>query len=91
VGRAWSGRAAIKEVDLSVDGGATWDSADLAARQDVYAWQSWRYQWRASVAGTYELLCRARDETGEVQPVEQHWTARGMGNNMAQRVPVQVI
>jgi hypothetical protein len=26
-----------------------------------------------------------------MQPIEQFWTARGMGNNMAQRVAVRVV
>ncbi|HEY7294925.1 MAG TPA: sulfite oxidase, partial [Dehalococcoidia bacterium] len=46
--------------------------------------------WDASTPGVFELLCRATDASGAVQPVEQVWTARGMGNNMAQRVRVRV-
>ena len=92
-GRAWSGRAAITRVEVSTDGGASWAPADLepASASHPHTWQGWRYTWDASTPGVYELLCRAEDATGALQPVEQHWTARGMGNNMAQRVRVQVI
>jgi DMSO/TMAO reductase YedYZ molybdopterin-dependent catalytic subunit len=33
-GRAWSGRAPIRKVDVSLDGGATWRPAELRDRQD---------------------------------------------------------
>jgi len=36
------------------------------------------------------LLCRATDQLGQVQPVEQPWNRQGMANNMVQRIPVLV-
>jgi sulfane dehydrogenase subunit SoxC len=89
-GRAWSGRAAITRVEVSTDGGAAWTPAELGPATHPHAWQSWRYTWTVATPGSYELLCRAEDASGAVQPVAQFWTARGMGNNMAQRVRVQV-
>src|SRR5262249_22254298 len=89
-GRAWSGRAAVTRVEVSPDGGRSWAMAELEPAQHRHGWQGWRHTWRTDVPGVYELLCRATDANGAVQPVEQAWTARGMGNNMAQRVLVQV-
>ena len=82
-GRAWSGRSTITDVEVSADGGATWGPAELEAAVHPHGWQGWRFRWDASRPGMYELCCRARDASGAVQPVEAHWTARGMGNNMA--------
>jgi sulfane dehydrogenase subunit SoxC len=90
-GRAWSGRAAIRRVEVSTDGGDSWADAEVDSPPSPQSWQAWRYEWRPTEPGVYELLCRATDANGAVQPVEQHWTARGMGNNMAQRVRVQVL
>jgi DMSO/TMAO reductase YedYZ molybdopterin-dependent catalytic subunit len=92
VGRAWSGRAAITTVEVSTDGGESWEPAEIEPVSAAYryAWQAWRYSWNAAKVGVYELVCRATDASGTVQPVEQFWTGRGMGNNMAQRVRVQV-
>jgi hypothetical protein len=91
-GRAWSGRTAVAKVEVSTNGGKSWALADLdpASNAHPYAWQAWRLNWDAQTAGNFELVCRATDATGAVQPVNQYWTARGMGNNMAQRVGVQV-
>jgi len=36
------------------------------------------------------LACRAFDEAGNAQPLEQPWNLQGMGNNLVQRVPVVV-
>jgi DMSO/TMAO reductase YedYZ molybdopterin-dependent catalytic subunit len=92
MGRAWSGRAAIRRVEVSTDGGATWDDAVLEPPSEAkrHAWQRWRYTWRVDAIGVHELVTRATDETGTVQPLQQEWTARGMGNNMAHRVQVFV-
>jgi sulfane dehydrogenase subunit SoxC len=90
-GRAWSGRSAVTSVEVSTDGGATWASAEVEPPAHAYAWQAWRCDWDAATPGSYELCCRARDAAGAVQPVEPNWNARGMGNNMAQQVRVQVV
>jgi len=90
-GRAWSGRAAITRVEVSADGGATWFAATIEPAPGPHCWSVWRAQWHADAPGDHLLLCRATDASGAVQPVEQFWTARGMGNNMAQRVAVRVV
>ncbi|MEX2238506.1 MAG: sulfite oxidase [Dehalococcoidia bacterium] len=89
-GRAWSGEADVAGVEVSVDGGSSWSAADLDGSGGPRAWRRWRFTWTADNLGTYELVCRARDAGGGVQPVEQAWNARGMGNNMAHRVTVIV-
>src|SRR3954469_18895599 len=90
-GRAWSGRSAIRSVDVSVDVGVTWACADVDAADGPHALQSWRRIWSGGAPGDYELGCRARDTDGNPRPVEPLWAARGMGNNAVQRVPVIVM
>ena len=89
-GRAWSGRSPITRVEVSVDGGVSWAMAEVEAPKSAFAWQGWRFEWEARVAGYCELCCRATDLGGAQQPVQPYWTARGMGNNTVQRVPVLV-
>lgn len=89
-GRAWSGRSPIKRVEVSADGGWSWDEAVVEQQSSPHAWQSWRFDWDASEPGTYELCCRATDATGDRQPTWAYWTARGMGNNAVHRVQVIV-
>jgi DMSO/TMAO reductase YedYZ molybdopterin-dependent catalytic subunit len=90
-GRAWSGQAPVAGVEVSVDGGETWDEAKLD--DDVgspWAWRPWRYHWTPAGPGGYVLCCRARDEAGSVQPLEPAWNVGGYSNNAVQRIAVTV-
>jgi len=90
-GRAWSGEADVSGVEVSVDGGETWAEAELRPSMDGrWAWCGWRFSWNAE-PGEYVLCCRARDEGGNVQPLEAAWNVGGYANNAVQRVPVTVI
>lgn len=89
VGRAWSGWAPIERVEVSTDGGATWADAQLDADSPPFAWRGWRFAWNAA-AGEHELVCRAADGAGNVQPLECEWNLDGYCNNAAQRVRVVV-
>ena len=89
-GRAWSGQAPVTRVEVSVDGGQSWSDATLEPAVGTWAWAGWRADWTVTEPGWYELLARATDATGTVQPVDQPWNVQGMANNMAQRVTVIV-
>jgi DMSO/TMAO reductase YedYZ molybdopterin-dependent catalytic subunit len=88
-GRAWSGRGAITRVEVSVDGGATWEPAQLGEPPSPFAWAPWSFTWEAT-PGEHELCCRATDETGTTQPDDPSWNVGGYSNNAIQRVPVTV-
>src|SRR3954453_14327264 len=89
-GRAWSGAGAIEAVEVSSDGGATWQAADLGPEIGPHAWRRWTFRWRPAGAGDYELCCRATDSTGNRQPDAPPWNLGGYANNAVQRVPVTV-
>jgi DMSO/TMAO reductase YedYZ molybdopterin-dependent catalytic subunit len=89
-GRAWSGLDKIARVDVSVDGGSTWENAELGTQASQWAWCSWRYDWRRPKPGRYVLCSRATDEAGNRQPIDVRWNLKGYANNAVQRVPVTV-
>ncbi len=88
-GRAWSGHGAVERVEVSVDGGRTWDDAQVGSAPSEFAWRGWAYSWDAE-HGEHELCCRATDAAGNVQPLEPAWNFDGFCNNAVQRVPVVV-
>jgi sulfane dehydrogenase subunit SoxC len=90
VGRAWSGHAPIVRVEVSSDGGTTWDDATLGPEADRYAWRPWHWAWAADATGLHMLCARATDAAGNTQPVEQRWNRQAMANNHVQRVTVVV-
>ena len=68
-GLAWSGRGAITRVDVSKDGGKTWETARLAAPGVPMAMT--RFYLDTHWDGSEMLLqSRAVDETGYVQPTK---------------------
>jgi sulfane dehydrogenase subunit SoxC len=88
-GRAWSGWGPIDRVEVSADGGATWNTAELGDAASPHAWCSWSFDWDAH-PGTAELCCRAADRAGNEQPLEPSWNLGGFSNNAVQRVSVEV-
>jgi sulfane dehydrogenase subunit SoxC len=88
-GRAWSGYGPVERVEVSVDGGATWEEAELEAPVSEHAWHGWSFEWHAE-PGEHELCCRATDSGGNTQPSEPEWNLGGYCNNAVQRVRVVV-
>ncbi|MEX2275616.1 MAG: sulfite oxidase [Actinomycetota bacterium] len=88
-GRAWSGRAPIERVEVSVDDGHEWRPATVGAAPSPWAWHSWRFAWDAP-EGDHLLQVRATDALGTKQPDQPGWNVGGYSNNAPHRVPVTV-
>lgn len=67
-GLAWSGAGMITRVEVSVDGGQTWQDAHLEEPGEKWLWRRWSYLWEVNKAGSYKLMTRATDEEGRCQP-----------------------
>ncbi len=90
-GAAWSGEKEVVRVEVSTDGGQSWQGARLMPRAD-YSWCRWELVWQPPGAGTYTLMSRATNNQGETQPMEfpNQWDGRAYGNNMVFPHPVEV-
>jgi DMSO/TMAO reductase YedYZ molybdopterin-dependent catalytic subunit len=92
-GRAWSGHGPVTRVEVTTDGGATWQDAELEETLEEttgrHAWRGWRLTWTPS-PGRYTLGARATDATGRTQPVDAEWNRGGFANNGVQRLDVVV-
>lgn len=69
-GLAWSGRGKITRVDVSTDGGETWQEATLQDPVLPVALTRFRFPWTWDGQAA-RLQSRAVDETGYVQPTMQ--------------------
>jgi DMSO/TMAO reductase YedYZ molybdopterin-dependent catalytic subunit len=69
-GVAWAPTRGIERVEVSTDGGETWNDATLAAQLDADVWRQYVYYWEAQ-AGEYTLKVRATDGEGETQTEEE--------------------
>jgi DMSO/TMAO reductase YedYZ molybdopterin-dependent catalytic subunit len=69
-GIAWAPHRGIERVEVSTDGGETWNDARLAGQLDIDCWRQYVYDWDAR-PGEYTLMVRATDGTGETQTAEK--------------------
>lgn len=97
-GYAWSGGGrAVVRVDVSLDGGLTWQTAKLDEEEQrprkAWAWRLWQLQVPVP-PGKKELniICKAVDDSYNVQPdtVPPIWNLRGVLSNAWHRVHVHV-
>lgn len=79
----------ISRVELSIDGGRTWERAQLAKESSEFTWML----WQAEVAvnnSTRELIVRATDSAGNTQPARLPWNLKGYLFNAWHRVAIEV-
>jgi DMSO/TMAO reductase YedYZ molybdopterin-dependent catalytic subunit len=71
-GAAWTSDGEIAKVELSTDGGSTWNEANLLGESKPNAWRLWEFNWKTlSVPGKQTLVTRATDSLGRTQPVHR--------------------
>jgi DMSO/TMAO reductase YedYZ molybdopterin-dependent catalytic subunit len=65
-GIAWAPHRGIEKVEVSTDGGETWNTAHLAKQLAEDTWRQYVYDWNAR-PGDYTIQVRATDGNGETQ------------------------
>jgi len=71
-GVAFAGSRGIKRVEVSTDGGNTWNDAQLQSPLSSLSWVIWSYEWTPSAAGKVTLEVRATDGTGQTQTKDEN-------------------
>src|SRR5579884_859955 len=66
-GIAFAGARGIDRVEYSVDGGQTWQDAELKPPLGFATWVLWVAEWTPPGPGQYTVKVRATDKTGVVQ------------------------
>ena len=90
-GHAWAGDLEVKQMEISVDFGATWQTCALEPPKNRLAWQHWKANVTLSKNGYYEVWARAMDQNGIMQPmVVPGWNPKGYLNNACHRIAVKV-
>jgi DMSO/TMAO reductase YedYZ molybdopterin-dependent catalytic subunit len=71
-GAAWTSDGEIAKVELSTDGGSTWNQTNLLGEPKPNAWQLWEFNWQTpAAAGNQTLIARATDSLGHTQPLQR--------------------
>ena len=100
-GYAYSGGGrAISRVDVSINGGKEWHTANLIHEPEQKYNQAWAWTlWEVTIAipenyvGDLDLCCKALDSSCNTQPekAEDIWNFRGLANNSWHHVPIKVV
>jgi len=73
VGFAWTGSGAVRRVEVSTDGGRTWNNAQLQEPVLPLAFARFQFPWTWD-GGEAVLQSRCTDEAGQVQPTAAEHT-----------------
>lgn len=90
-GAAWGGTEEITQIEISVDGGRTWNAAQLLGEPAKNAWRLWEYDWRTpTTPGPLTLMARATDSRGQSQSPERNPDRGSYMINHILPIPVEV-
>jgi DMSO/TMAO reductase YedYZ molybdopterin-dependent catalytic subunit len=84
-GIAFGGDTGVGKVDVSQDGGATWQPAPLDEDQGKYSFQ----RWQTSITprpGEQTLMVRCTNSNGLAQPMKPTWNPSGFMRNVIETV-----
>jgi DMSO/TMAO reductase YedYZ molybdopterin-dependent catalytic subunit len=89
-GIAMGGDCGVAKVELSSDGGTTWQVTSLGADEGVYSFRQWQAELPAPPAGKLTLMVRCTNTKTETQPDEPNWNPSGFMRNVIERVHLTV-
>ena len=89
-GRAWSGFGAVERVEVSTDGGESFDDATLDEPVGAAAWRGLALRLGRPAGRVRAVLPRHATPPATQQPLAPPWNLKGYANNAVDRIPVEV-
>jgi sulfite dehydrogenase len=89
-GVAWDRGHGIRRVEVSLDGGKTWQDARLHNDLGPFAFRGFAFPTGQLPAGDYVISSRATNNNGEIQVEKLKFNPAGYHNNVPQQVAVTV-
>jgi sulfite oxidase len=85
-GVAWTGTGTVAQVEISSDGGRTWQQARFTSEARPGTWRLWEADATIQSAGQQRVRARATDTAGHTQPEHASPNPAGYGNNSIHEV-----
>lgn len=90
-GIAWDAGYGIRVVEVSVDEGRSWQSAELGENHGKYSFRAWQCTFAPRAVGRMSIMARASNAQGTSQPSELIFNGAGYHNNVAQKIVLDII
>ncbi|HXE52509.1 MAG TPA: molybdopterin-dependent oxidoreductase [Tepidisphaeraceae bacterium] len=88
-GVAFDGGSGISKVEVSTDGGKSWDAAKLGDDLGKYSFRRWRFDW-SPTPGSHQIQVRATSNDGQTQSEKPKWNRSGYARNVVEQMDVTV-
>jgi len=89
-GIAWDNGSGIRTVEVSADGGRSWQTAALDQDLGRFSFRGFRHAFKAGAKGEVAVLAKATNRMGASQAFELVFNPAGYHNNVVSRVTVRV-
>lgn len=90
-GFAFDGGYGITDVDVSADGGQSWQRAKLGEDYGKYSFREWTLPFTPPRAGNLSLQVRAVNRIGQSQPSDPLWNPSGYMRNVVETTRVVAV
>jgi hypothetical protein len=90
-GLAFGGDCGVVKVEVSADGGGSWQNAKLGRDEGPYSFRQWTADLLMGAPGEASLMACCTNTKGEVQPNSANWNSGGYMRNAIERTQVRLI
>jgi DMSO/TMAO reductase YedYZ molybdopterin-dependent catalytic subunit len=90
-GIAFGGDTGVAKVELSADGGKSWQATTLSTDYGKYSFRQWETSVSLPEKGNHALLVRCTNLAGDVQLDKPNWNSSGFMRNVIETVQVNAI
>jgi DMSO/TMAO reductase YedYZ molybdopterin-dependent catalytic subunit len=89
-GIAFGGDSGVAKVELSIDGGKSWQPTALGKDHGKYSFRQWQVNVSLGEKGSRSFMVRCTNQGGDVQPEGPNWNPSGFMRNVIETVQVTV-
>jgi DMSO/TMAO reductase YedYZ molybdopterin-dependent catalytic subunit len=85
-GIAFGGDCGVARVDISTDGGKSWQPTQLGIDAGKYGFRQWQTRFTPPASGKVSLMVRCTNENGQAQPATPNWNPSGFMRNVIESI-----